>query len=31
MKLNYMNCDSFVLSVETKNIFVDLKNLENFF
>ena len=31
LKLNYMDCDSFVLSIETQNIVNDLKNLENLF
>ena len=26
-----MDCDSFVLSIETQNIIIDLKNLENLF
>ena len=26
-----MDCDSFVLSIETQNIIMDLKNLENLF
>ena len=31
IQLHYMDCDSFVLSVETQNIINDLKNLENLF
>ena len=31
IKLHYMDCDSFVLSIETENIINDLKNLENLF
>ena len=31
LKLHYMNCASFVLSIKTQNIFIDLKNLEKFF
>ena len=31
IKLHYMYCDSFVLSIETENIINDLKNLEDFF
>ena len=31
LKLNYMNYDSFVLSIKTQKIFIDLKNLENLF
>ena len=31
LKLHYMDCDSFVLSIETQNIINDLKNLENLF
>ena len=31
LKLHYMDCDSFVLSTETQNIFNDLKNLEYLF
>ena len=31
LKLHYMNCDSFILSIETQNIINDLKNLENLF
>ena len=30
-KLHYMDCDSFVLSIETENIINNLKNLENLF
>ena len=26
-----MDCDSFVLSIETQNIIIDLKNLEDLF
>ena len=29
LKLHYMDCDSFVLSIETQNIINDLKNLED--
>ena len=31
LKLHYMDCDSLVLSIETKNITDDLKNLEDLF
>ena len=31
IQLHYMDCDSFVLSIETENIINDLKNLENLF
>ena len=31
IKLHYMDCDSFVLSIETQNIINDLKNLEDLF
>ena len=31
IKLHYMDCDSFVLSIETQNEFNDLKNLEQLF
>ena len=31
LKLHYMDCDSFVLSIETQNIINDLKNLEDLF
>ena len=31
LKLHYMDCDSFVMSIETQNIINDLKNLENSF
>ena len=31
IKLHYMDCDSFVLSIETQNIIKDLKNLEELF
>ena len=31
IKLHYMDCDSFVLSIETENIINDLKNLEDLF
>ena len=31
IKLHYMDCDSFVLSIETQNINKDLKNLEDIF
>ena len=31
LKLHYMDCDSFVLSIETQNIFNHLKNLEDLF
>ena len=31
LKLHYMDCDSFVLIIETQNIINDLKNLEDFF
>ena len=31
LKLHYMDCDSFVLTIETQNIINDLKNLEDFF
>ena len=31
LKLHYMDCDSFVLSIETQNIINDLINLEDFF
>ena len=31
IKLHYMDCDSFALSIETQNIINDLKNLEDFF
>ena len=31
LKLHYMDCDSFVLSIETQNIIDDLKNLKDFF
>ena len=31
LKLHYMDCDSFVMSIETQNIINDLKNLENLF
>ena len=31
IKLHYMDCDSFVLSIETENIINDLKNLEHLF
>ena len=31
VQLHYMDCDSFVLSIETENIINDLKNLENLF
>ena len=31
IQLHYMDCDSFVLGIETQNIFNDLKNLEDFF
>ena len=31
IKLLYMDCDSFVLSIETESIINDLKNLENLF
>ena len=31
IKLHYIDCDSFVLSIETQNIFNNLKNLEDLF
>ena len=31
IQLHYMDTDSFVLSVNTKHIITDLKNLENLF
>ena len=31
IQLHYMDCDSFVLSIKTQNIFDDLKNLEDLF
>ena len=31
IRLHYMDCDSFVLSIETENIINDLKNLEDLF
>ena len=31
IQLHYMDCDSFILSIETENIIIDLKNLEGFF
>ena len=31
IKLHYMDCDSFVLSIETENIINDLKNLQDLF
>ena len=31
LKLHYMDCDSFILSIKSENIFKDLKNLENMF
>ena len=31
IKLHYLVCDSFVLSIETENIINDLKNLEDLF
>ena len=31
IQLHYMDCDSFVLSIETENIINDLKNLEDIF
>ena len=31
IKLHYMDCDSFILSIETQNIINDLKNLEDLF
>ena len=31
IKLHYMDCDSFVLSIETQNIIKNLKNLEDLF
>ena len=31
LELHYMDCDSFVLSIETQNIINDLKNLEDLF
>ena len=31
IQLHYMDCDSFVMSIETQNIINDLKNLENLF
>ena len=31
IKLHYMDCDSFVLSIETQNIINNLKNLEDLF
>ena len=31
IQLHYMDCDSFVLSIETENIINDLKNLEDLF
>ena len=31
IKLRYMDSDSFVLSIETQNIIIDLKNLEDLF
>ena len=31
IKLHYMDCDSFVLSIETENIIINLKNLGEFF
>ena len=31
IQLHYMDCDSFVLSIETQNIINDLKNLEDLF
>ena len=31
LQLHYMDCDSFVLSIRTKNIINDLKNLEHIF
>ena len=31
LKLHYMDCDSFVLTIETQNINNDLKNLEDLF
>ena len=31
IQLHYMDCDSFVLSLKTKNVIEDLKNLENIF
>ena len=29
IQLHYMDCDSFVLSLKTENVFKDLKNLED--
>ena len=31
LQLQYMDCDSFVLSIETQNIIFDFKNLEYLF
>ena len=31
IQLHYMDCDSFVLSIEAENIIIDLKNLEELF
>ena len=31
IQLHYMDCDSFVLSIETENIINDLKNLQDLF
>ena len=31
LQLHYTDCDSFVLSIKTENISIDLKNLENLF
>ena len=31
LKLHYMDCDSFVLSIEIQNIINELKNLEDLF
>ena len=31
IQLHYMDCDSFIMSIETENIINDLKNLENLF
>ena len=31
LQLHYMDCDSFILSIESENIIKDLKNLENIF
>ena len=31
IQLQYMDCDSFVLSLKTENILKDLKNLEDIF